>query len=85
VHDKNKNLTQADYLRLLDDKVPYTMHFVDDMVVVREWGLPQQLHAHHILQTRPEVVAHSLRSEFPVHHGHIVSHRSTLPYSSFEP
>ncbi len=59
----NVLMMQGDYLRLLDNNVPYTMHFVDDMIVIREWGLAQQLHAHYILQTRPDVMTHSLRSE----------------------
>lgn len=56
---------KSDYLRLLDADSPYTLHFVDDMVMVREWGLLQQLHAHRMLSTRQDVVAHSLRSKPP--------------------
>ena len=56
---------RSDYLRLLDAGSPYTLHFVDDMVMIREWGLLKQLHAHRILSTRPDVIAHSLRSKPP--------------------
>lgn len=54
-------LVQAEYLRILDDSIPYTMHFVDDMVVVNRWGLTEQLTAHRILSSRPDVIAVSLR------------------------
>lgn len=52
---------KAEYLRILDDSIPYTMHFVDDMVVVNRWGLTEQLTAHRILSSRPDVIAVSLR------------------------
>lgn len=56
---------EAEYLSLLDPAIPYTLHFVDDMVMVRDWGVIQQLHAHRVLSTRQDVVAHSLRSDSP--------------------
>lgn len=53
---------QTEYLRLLDEEVPYTLHCVDDMVMIRNWGLKDQLLAHRILSSRPDVITHSLRS-----------------------
>lgn len=52
---------KGDYLRLLDDAIPYTMHFMDDMLVTDTWGLAEQLATHRLLSSRPEVIAMSLR------------------------
>jgi hypothetical protein len=52
---------KGDYLRLLDDSIPYTMHFMDDMLATDTWGLAEQLATHRLLASRPEVVAMSLR------------------------
>ena len=52
---------KADYLRLLDDSIPYTLHFMDDMLMTDTWDVREQLLTHRVLSSRPEVTATSPR------------------------
>ena len=52
---------KADYLRLLDDSIPYTLHFMDDMLMTDTWDVREQLLTHRVLSSRPEVTTTSPR------------------------
>ena len=64
----------------LVQKVPYTLHFMDDMVMTRPFGLAEQLIVHRTLHSRPDVIAFSLRRECAVPTE--TPSRSTLPLST---
>jgi hypothetical protein len=66
---------QGDYLRLVDDGIPYTMHFMDDMLMTDTFDIEQQLLTHRLLASRPEITAMSLR----LHPGLFPCNRSLLP------
>ncbi|EKX47473.1 hypothetical protein GUITHDRAFT_106913 [Guillardia theta CCMP2712] len=52
---------KGDYLRLVDDRSPFILHFVDDMVVTGVWSVQEQVFAYRLLSLRPDVLTVSLR------------------------
>jgi len=52
---------KADYLRLMEEDIPYIMHYMDDMVAIGTWGRTEQMVAHRLLTSRPELISVSLR------------------------